>query len=123
MPQKRILLVDDSTTVLLLHRMLLEERGYALVTARNGEEALWCAYATPPDLVFMDVVMPRMTGLEVCRELRSQERTRQVPIILVTARGKPQDVRAGFESGCTDYITKPFAGVELQQKLQRYLPG
>jgi DNA-binding response OmpR family regulator len=121
MPRKKILLVDDSSTVLLLHRMMLSHCGYELLTARDGQEALDKASTEHPDLIFLDVLMPRMDGFQTCRVLRSRTETKDVPIILVTTRGEPHFVREGFESGCTDYITKPFDGEELLAKVRSHL--
>ncbi|HEX5746508.1 MAG TPA: response regulator [Archangium sp.] len=121
MARKKILLVDDSSTVLLLHRMMLAHCGYELVTARDGQEALDKASTERPDLIFLDVLMPRMDGFQTCRALRARAETRDVPIILVTTRGEPHYVRQGFESGCTDYITKPFDGEELLAKVRGHL--
>ena len=121
MSRKKILLVDDSSTVLLLHRMMLSHCGYELLTARDGQEALDKASTERPDLIFLDVVMPRMDGFQTCRALRSRSETKNVPIILVTTRGEPHYVRQGFESGCTDYITKPFDGEELLAKVRSHL--
>jgi DNA-binding response OmpR family regulator len=121
MPRKKILLVDDSSTVLLLHRMMLSHCGYELLTARDGQEALDKAATEHPDLIFLDVLMPRMDGFQTCRVLRSRAETKSVPIILVTTRGEPHYVRQGFESGCTDYITKPFDGEELLAKVRSHL--
>jgi len=120
-PRKKILLVDDSSTVLLLHRMMLAHCGYELLTARDGQEALDKASTERPDLIFLDIVMPRMDGFQTCRALRSRPETKDVPIILVTTRGEPHHVRQGFESGCTDYITKPFDGEELLAKVRSHL--
>ena len=121
MPKKKILLVDDSSTVLLLHRMMLSHCGYELVTARDGQEALDKVSTERPDLIFLDVLMPRMDGFQTCRALRARPETKSVPIILVTTRGEPHYVRQGFESGCTDYITKPFDGEELLAKVRSHL--
>ncbi|MFY0527930.1 response regulator [Archangium gephyra] len=121
MARKKILLVDDSSTVLLLHRMMLSHCGYELLTAKDGQEALEKASAERPDLIFLDVLMPRMDGFQTCRALRSRAETKNVPIILVTTRGEPHYVRQGFESGCTDYITKPFDGEELLAKVRGHL--
>jgi DNA-binding response OmpR family regulator len=121
MPRKKILLVDDSSTVLLLHRMMLAHCDYELLTARDGQEALDKATTERPDLIFLDVVMPRLDGFQTCRLLRARAETKDVPIILVTTRGEPHCVREGFESGCTDYITKPFDGEELLAKVRGHL--
>jgi DNA-binding response OmpR family regulator len=121
MARKKILLVDDSSTVLLLHRMMLGHCGYELITAKDGQEALDKASTERPDLIFLDVLMPRMDGFQTCRALRARPETKTVPIILVTTRGEPHYVRQGFESGCTDYITKPFDGEELLAKVRGHL--
>lgn len=119
--KKKILLVDDSQTVLLMHQLLLADRGYELITARDGEDAVETAIAERPDIIFMDVLMPRVDGYAACQALRAHESTRHIPIIMVTTRGEPHNVQRGFESGCSDYITKPFNGNELLDKLERYL--
>jgi CheY-like chemotaxis protein len=118
MTRKRILLVDDSSTALLLQQMILQSRiDFELIIARDGQEALEKALAELPDVIVMDVVMPRMTGIEACQQLRLQERTRNIPIIIVTTRGEPEQVELGYASGCNDYVTKPVNGVELLSKL------
>ncbi len=71
-----------------------------------------------PDLILMDVVMPRMTGIEACRQIRLQDATRHIPIILVTTRGEPENVEQGYASGCNDYVTKPINGAELISKIE-----
>ena len=121
MANKKILLVDDSNTVIMLHRMILSEYPYTLVIARNGKEAVHKAITEKPDLIFMDVVMPQMDGFTACRTLRDHPDFEKTPIVMVTTRGEPANVKQGYESGCTDYITKPFEAGELLQRLQRYL--
>lgn len=119
--RKKILLVDDSPTALLMERLLLQDMPYTLLTASNGQEALRVALAERPDLILMDVMMPGMDGLELCRRLRGEELTRTTPIILVTTRGGAEHVERGYESGCNDYVTKPFDGRELKAKVEKYL--
>lgn len=120
-PVKKILLVDDSPTVLALERMVLGRAGYALVSATNGQEALALARSERPDLVLMDVVMPQMNGFEACAALRAAPETAHLPIILVTTRSEPEHVEAGYESGCNDYVTKPFDAAELLAKVASLL--
>jgi DNA-binding response OmpR family regulator len=119
--RKKVLLVDDSETVLLVERMALARGPYQLITARDGIEAVERALADRPDLILLDVMMPRMNGFEVCRELRRQEATRNVPIIFVTTRSEGENVEAGFSHGGTDYINKPFTAAELLAKLRSHL--
>lgn len=121
MAKKKILLVDDSNTVLLMERMMLSDGRYDLLLAHNGREAVEVALRERPDLVFMDVVMPEMNGFEACKALRAREETRATPVIMVTTRGEPHNVEAGYEAGCSEYITKPFNSVELVAKLRNYL--
>ncbi|SES73156.1 response regulator [Stigmatella erecta] len=119
--QKKILLVDDSPTVLLMERLLLQGEPYVLLSASNGMEAVKAAAAQQPDLILMDVVMPGMDGFEVCRLLRAEEATRATPIILVTTKASLEHVERGYESGCNDYVTKPFNGNELRAKIENFL--
>jgi CheY-like chemotaxis protein len=119
--KKKVLLVDDSATSLMIEKMLLGKSSYDLITARDGQEGVQKALAEKPDLILMDVVMPTMTGLEACRVLRQNESTKTTPIILVTTRGESDGVEAGFASGCTDYVTKPINGLELLSKLRDQL--
>ncbi len=121
MDRKKILLVDDSSTVLLMEKMILSKSPYDLVTASDGQEGLDKAVAERPDLILLDVVMPRMDGFEVCRRIRQRDEMRGVPVIMVTTRGELKSVETGYQSGCTDYITKPINGLELLSKVKNYL--
>jgi len=119
---KKVLLVDDSTTTLMMEEMILKQRtAYETVTAKDGLDAIARAVETTPDLVLMDVVMPRMNGFEACKRMRLESSLRTTPIILVTTRGEEEYVEAGFQSGCNDYITKPINSRELVTLLQSYL--
>jgi CheY-like chemotaxis protein len=118
MTRKKVLLVDDSSTALLLQQMILQSRSdFELIIARDGQEALEKALAELPDVIVMDVVMPRMSGIEACQQLRLRKTTRQIPIIIVTTRGEPENVELGYASGCNDYVTKPVIGTELLSKI------
>lgn len=119
--RKKILLVDDSMTALMLNRMLLSKCGCDIVTARDGREAVEAALAERPDLIIMDIVMPQMNGFEACKRLRASPATRDIPILLVTTRGEAESIATGFASGCTDYVTKPVNSVELLSKIKAYL--
>lgn len=119
--RKKILVVDDSATIHMMVRMVLGKDRYLLLTAQDGREAVEKARKEKPNLVVMDVVMPNMTGFEACRILRADEATRDIPIILVTTRGEPESVQKGYESGCSDYVTKPINGLELLAKVQSCL--
>jgi DNA-binding response OmpR family regulator len=118
---KTILLVDDSNTILMMEKLVLKQAAYKVVTACNGEEGVRRALLERPDLILMDVVMPKMDGFEACRRLRQEEATKDVPIVMVTTRGEPVNVETGFESGCSDYVTKPIDALELLAKLRNLL--
>ena len=119
--RKKIQLVDDSSTVLLMERMILSKSDYEVLTAKDGQEGLDKVLAEKPDLILMDVVMPRMDGFEACRRLRAEEDTKDIPVILVTTRGELASVAGGDASGCTDYVTKPINGLELLAKVRSCL--
>jgi DNA-binding response OmpR family regulator len=121
MDRKKILLVDDSSTVLLMEKMILSKSEYDVVTARDGVEGVDKARTERPDLILMDVVMPRMDGFEAVRKLREDDSTRSIPVIMVTTRGELQSVETGYASGCSDYVTKPINGLELLTKVRSCL--
>ena len=121
MARKKILLVDDANTILMVERLALSKGPYDFVTAKDGREAVTRAEIEQPDLILMDIVMPNMNGIEAVRRLREREGTKAVPIIMVTTRAEAENMQAAFESGCTDYITKPISGAELLTKVQSYL--
>ncbi len=121
MVRKKILLVDDSSTVLLMERMILSKNQYDVVTAKDGIEGVEKAVAERPDLILMDVVMPRMDGFEACRKLREQEDTKAIPVIMVTTRGELASVETGYAAGCNEYVTKPINGLELLAKVRSCL--
>jgi CheY-like chemotaxis protein len=121
MTRKKILLVDDSKTVLLMEQMILKKGPYDVVMANDGSEGLERAVAERPDLILMDLVMPRMSGLEAIRELRRREVTKYIPVIMVTTRGEAESMEAGFESGCNDYLTKPIDSGALLAKVRDHL--
>jgi putative two-component system response regulator len=112
----RILVVDDLPENLDILIGLLEPEGYVIDSARDGQEAIEKAFASPPDLILMDVSMPRMTGFEACRRLQADERTQLVPVLLVTGLGARDDRIEGIAAGCDDFLTKP---VDFEQLVAR----
>jgi len=122
MSNKKILLVDDSCTARLVNRMIFSQKSnYVLISAVDGKEAVERAKREKPDLILMDIVMPRMTGLEACRVLKKDKDTQKIPVILLTTRGEEQYVQEGYASGCSDYLTKPVNDGELLDLLKAYL--
>jgi DNA-binding response OmpR family regulator len=109
----KILIVDDDPFLLRLVGHLLGKEGYEIVTALNGEEALEKINTEKPDLVILDVMMPGINGLEVCRQLRGQPETAALPIIMLSARSKVSDRIAGLQAGANEYLGKPFDAREV----------
>ena len=113
-----ILVVDDEPEIVRLVRSYLEQDGYRVVTAYNGEEALYAARHEKPDLVVLDILMPKMDGLEFTRRVRREQ---DVPIIMLTARAEETDRIVGLEMGADDYVTKPFSPRELVARVRAVL--
>lgn len=115
----RILLADDDATILGFVQMVLESKGYQVLIARNGDEALATFFEQSPDVVLLDIMMPQISGMDVCQRIRAASPL--VPIIFLTARQQVQDLVSGLDSGADDYITKPFNRHELLARVQAAL--
>ncbi len=113
-----ILIVEDEPGLVELLRYNLERAGFETATARDGEEALTMLAERVPDLVLLDWMLPITSGLEVCRRIRRQAKTRNLPIIMLTARGEEADRIRGLDSGADDYVTKPFSPSELVARIR-----
>jgi DNA-binding response OmpR family regulator len=118
---KTVLVVDDEQDILDLVRYRLEHDGYRVITASDGESGLSIARAERPDLCVLDVMMPKLSGLEVLAHLRDDPSTAAIRVILLTARGQDADVDRGFELGAHDYVTKPFSPRELRRRVHAQL--
>jgi CheY-like chemotaxis protein len=118
---KKILLVDDSRTSIFLEKTLLRRGPFQLIEAGDGLEAVEKASAELPDLILMDMVMPRMDGLEALRRLREQKATAAIPVIMVTTRSEADRVDEAFAIGCSDYVTKPVDQGDLLKKVRAIL--
>ena len=116
-----VLVADDDRDILALVAIRLERAGYRVVQATDGTEALGLALQHEPDLAVLDLMMPGLTGLEVTRALREDERTRHLPVILLTARVQESDLEAGLAAGATAYVAKPFSPQELCDRVEAIL--
>lgn len=121
LPAPRILIVDDVPRNVQLLASLLAREGYQLVAAVNGAQALESIREELPDLVLLDVMMPVMDGFEVCRHLKQDAATAEIPVIFLTARTEPEDLVQGFEVGAVDYVSKPFTATELLARVRTHL--
>ncbi len=120
---KKILIVDDQPAVRELVSVTLEIGPYHILTAENGDQALELARAELPELMLLDIQMPggSLDGLDVCRVLKSDERTKDITIIILTAKGQDWDRQAGQDAGADDYFVKPFSPLELMNKVEHIL--
>ena len=117
----RILIVEDNPAGLEILQMRLEAHNYEIITATDGEAGLTMAKNNQPDLILLDIMMPGMTGLEVCRHLKSAVHSASVPVIFMTALSDLEDKMAAFEAGGIDYVTKPFQVEELLARVDTHV--
>jgi DNA-binding response OmpR family regulator len=120
-PAAQILVVDDNEQNLTLIQFILRRHGYAARLARSGAETLRQVATDPPDLIILDVMMPGMAGIEVCRQLKDDAETRLIPIVIMTALNQPEDKIRGIEAGADDFLTKPVNQAELMARVRTAL--
>jgi two-component system alkaline phosphatase synthesis response regulator PhoP len=121
MAKEHILVVEDEEDILELLRYNLAKEGFRVTGVVSGEEAVRAARSSPPDLIVLDLMLPGMDGLTVCRELKMDAKTREAPIIILTAKGEEADIVAGLELGADDYVIKPFSPRVLLARLRAVL--
>jgi len=121
MPRETVLVVDDEEDILELVRYNLEKEGYSVVGVTSGEDAIAATRIKMPDVLVLDLMLPGVDGLEVCRRLKGDLTTRQIPIIMLTAKGSEADIVTGLELGAADYVTKPFSPRVLTARLKAVL--
>ena len=117
----KILVVDDEPTIVRLMEFILARQGHEMLVAVNGEEALEKIQTHKPDLVLLDIMMPRIDGYEVARRVRADGETAHLPIIMLSAKAQEADIRKGMEVGVNEYITKPFSPDQLVHVVSDYL--
>ncbi len=116
-----ILVVDDEEDIVELVELNMIREGYKVLTCGTGEQALEIAFSKLPDLIILDLMLPGIDGLEVCRRLKNNPKTGQIPIVILSAKGEDVDIVAGLELGADDYVTKPFSGKVLVARVRRVL--
>ncbi|MDR1048928.1 MAG: response regulator transcription factor [Synergistaceae bacterium] len=117
MTRQKVLVVDDEPAIVDLVKQLLLRRGYEVATAADGDAALQMIYELKPDLVVLDLMLPKLSGWEVCRRVKEDEEVRSTPILMLTARREDRDLVAGLELGADDYVKKPFSAAELSARI------
>ena len=122
---KRVLIVDDEPNIVTALEFLLEKRGFEVMVASNGEEALARVEAFKPNLVLLDVMMPKVSGYDVCQRMRADPRWRGIKIVMLSAKGREVEVSKGMSLGADLYVTKPFSSAELVATIDKLLrrPG
>lgn len=123
MANQRILIADDEPDIRLVLRTRLERDGFAVLEAKDGVEAVRMAQSESPDLIVLDVMMPKMDGFEVLKRLQANPETREIPVIMLTAKAQDVDVFRGWSSGVSAYLTKPFNPLELLTFVKRIFSG
>ena len=118
---KKILIVDDEADIIEILQFMLEANGYECVTAMDGEEGLKLAREISPDLIILDVMMPKINGYKISRLLKYDNKYKDIPILMITARSQAEDKLIGEETGVDEYITKPFELEEVIRKVEKYL--
>jgi len=121
MSQKKILLVDDEVDLVETIRFSLENEGFTVLVSYDGEDALNQARKENPDLILLDLMLPKLDGYKVCRLLKFDERYKHIPILMLTAKTQEKDKLLGKETGANEYITKPFDMDKLLEKVKSYL--
>ena len=121
MEKGRILVVDDEVYILHILDFSLGAEGFDVITANNGELAIEKARQSRPDLIVLDVMMPVLDGYETCKRLKEDPLTKEIPVILLTAKGREVDKRLGFEAGAVDYIVKPFSPSRLIERVEEII--
>jgi len=121
MAKGKILVVDDEIYIVHILDFSLGMEGYEVVTALDGEQALERARTEKPDLIVLDIMMPKLDGYETCKRLKADAETKDVPVILLSAKGRNVDQKVGFEVGADDYITKPFSPRKLVERINAIL--
>ena len=119
--KNKILIVDDTETMRLYQQLLLSELGYEVEVAEDGVSGLAMIAENKPDLVLLDIMMPRMDGIECCRKIKEDDQTRDIKVVMVTTKSEYERVREAFAAGCDDYVTKPIDKTELITKVQELL--
>lgn len=122
-PVKKILIADDETAIRLLIHSTLENEEYQIIESKNGQDTLEKYHAEAPDLLILDLMMPGLSGSEVCGKIRTDPKAKQAPIIILTAKGKISDEAARLEFGADFYLTKPFSPLELLACVNQALSG
>jgi DNA-binding response OmpR family regulator len=121
MARGKVLVVDDEEYIQHILNFSLGAEGYEVITAADGEEAVNIARSEKPDIIVLDIMMPKMDGYEACKQLKADPRTQNIPVILLTAKGREVDRKLGAEAGADDYVVKPFSPGRLIERVEGFI--
>lgn len=121
MSKKKILIVEDDATLLRLESILLTSKGYEVKGVKDGQAALDIVATMKPNLVLLDIMLPKIDGLEVCRQIKANEATRHIPVVMLTAKKSEEDLVLGEQAGANGYMTKPFKSAKVIETIQRFI--
>lgn len=119
--KKRILIVEDEKNIVLGLKMYLESKGYEVIVASNGVEAIDKALQTLPHLILLDILLPKMSGYLVCEALKEETSLTNTPVIFMSAKTQEEDIKKAYEVGGIDYIVKPFTHTEVKEVIEKYI--
>ena len=117
---KKILVVDDEEPIYAYLRRKLSNLGYSVCIAEDGEEALTRAFSELPDIILLDVKLPKLNGIEVCKRLKSNEKTKQIPVIILSAKAQSNEIAAGLKAGADRYLCKPISFSDILGEIRAY---
>lgn len=120
MPIKKILVVDDEKPIYAYLQKKFAKLGYTALTAEDGEEAVATALLNLPDVIILDVKLPKLSGIEVCRRLKADERTKNIPILMLSAKAQSNEIKEGLEAGADKYLCKPIGFPDLLREIRAY---
>jgi DNA-binding response OmpR family regulator len=120
---KKVLLVDDEKNILTTLNIYLSREGYNVMTACDGIEAIKNAFEFLPDIIFLDIILPGIDGYLVCKALKAEENTKNIPVVFMSAKSEKKDMEDAFEAGCDDYLVKPFRPENIKNTILKLIGG
>jgi CheY-like chemotaxis protein len=120
---KKVLIVDDEKNILTTLNIYLSREGYNVMTACDGIEAIKNAFEFLPDIIFLDIILPGIDGYLVCKALKAEENTKNIPVVFMSAKSEKKDIEEAFEAGCDDYLVKPFRPENIKNTILKLIGG
>lgn len=119
--KKKILIVEDSKNIMLMVEKLLTQKGFEVIKAADGVDAMMKVFDKEPDLILLDIVVPKLNGYLVCKGIKSNDKVSKIPVIAMSAKAQDDDMQKAIEAGVSDFLTKPFTPRELLEKINKHM--